>query len=144
MDRFESLILPDTLTNERGWANVAGDNGKATYMGITIVNYSKWVGWVYINQWISEHGEPAHGHVFTEAEIPGLHAMVVDFYRFTFYGPLGGDKLTNTEAAKELFDTAVLNGIGTAIKLSCRAMGIDERTKADDVFINAFNKANAI
>jgi len=144
MDRFEQFIVPDTLANEKGYANVFGDNGGMTYMGVTTVFYPGWAGWALIKAWIAKHGEPNRGYVFTESDIPGLRGMVINFYRSEFYNHLGGDRLENIDAAKDLFDTCVLNGLPTGIRLSCRALEIDERTHADEEFINKFNEVNTI
>lgn len=47
-------------------------------------------------------------------------------YRVNYWNPIRGDEIKNQEAADELYDMAVNAGVGTAINLCQRALGLDE------------------
>jgi lysozyme family protein len=95
-----------TMKNEGGYANVQGDKGGETYMGISRVYWPTWPGWVIIDDWRA-------GHLNGLAAESTLAGHVSFFYRVQFWDRLQGDAVAEISEAVaiELFDTAVNMGV---------------------------------
>ena len=99
-----AVALALTLAHEGGFVNNPLDHGKATNFGISMATLSAWR---------TSHGKP-------EATVDDVKALTVaevsDIYKALYWDKIGGDQLASGGVAAALFDTAVLNGVGTAAK----------------------------
>lgn len=97
-----------------------GDRGGRTFWGISQRNWPDWSGWILLDN----------------GETPD-ESMVTEFYHQNFWLPIRGDE-TNNEIAAEMFDTAVNQGVGQAVKCLQRALNllnpIESKLKDDGGF----------
>lgn len=63
--------------------------------------------------------------------------LVKKIYRNNYWNPIKGDEINDQNIANELYDSAVNMGVGTAIILSKRALGLPENTVMD--YVNLLN-----
>ena len=87
---FEKVIVDEggyTLTN------IAGDNGGQTYAGIARNPNPQWPGWAYVDR----------------KETPPSQ-LVRDFYKSTFWDPIGGDRIASQRVAESIFNFYVNTG----------------------------------
>ena len=91
---------------EGGYANLQGDSGKETYMGISRVYHPKWQGWSIIDKYKS--------HAINFEKLPTiskkLQTLVQDFYKKQYWDKFKGDDLPYI-IAEELLEQSV--NIGT-------------------------------
>jgi lysozyme family protein len=111
MSAFDNSLIK-TLKYEGGYVNDPSDAGGETYKGISRKNWPGWSGWKIIDSYKTKSN-------FSKLLLSdtNLDKSVSDFYYNNFWKYIGGDKLKNEKIAFVIFDTAVNNGINTAIKL---------------------------
>ena len=95
---------------EGGFANIPGDSGGMTYCGISYNNYPKWKGWAIVEL----HLPLQQGQFIPD---PNMEELVEDFYKETFWDPIGGDALEPQELCDQVYDTAVNMGVPEALKI---------------------------
>jgi lysozyme family protein len=134
MAKFDTAFVK-TMKYEGGYVNDKNDQGGETYKGVSRVNWPKWEGWSIID---SLKGQSDFSEKLESNQ--KLQQLVYFFYQENFFEKIGGSKILNDHLAEEIFDTAVNNGIGTAIKLTQEALQIPISGKMDDSFVNALNK----
>jgi Putative secretion activating protein len=115
MADFNEAIKP-VLQYEGGYVNDPDDNGGETYKGISRKFWPRWTGWQFIDVAKKQAGFPA-----SLSKISGLQDSVLAFYRDNFWKPIGGDAVEHGEVAGLILDSAVNEGISTAVR---RAQGI--------------------
>jgi lysozyme family protein len=105
-----TMALQHTLAIEKGYSNVAGDNGGETYKGISRVFHPSWDGWEVVDEW-------KRMEIDTDVRDAHLTPLVEQFYRSEFWEPLQGDAVAaiSVMVACELFDTAVNMGRHRAV-----------------------------
>ena len=81
MKTFDELF-EGVIKHEGYYANVKGDKGGETYMGVARKLHPKWEGWKYIDSYKEMHGKIEWNF---KLDIPELTQLVKDFYRKTFY-----------------------------------------------------------
>ena len=106
MKTFDELF-EGVIRHEGYYANVDGDHGGETYMGIARNLHPKWAGWEYIDAYKETYGEiPWNMHI----DIPELNSMVKDFYCHTFYEAYSIDGILNGSIQEIIFDWCVNSG----------------------------------
>ena len=94
------------ISHEGGYANLKGDTGKETYMGISRVYHPKWQGWSIIDTY------KAHSTNFEKLLNANkkLQDLVKNFYKKEYWDKFKGDELPYI-IAEELLEQSV--NIGT-------------------------------
>ena len=113
--------IAKVLLTEGGYVNDPDDNGGETYKGISRNNWPQWTGWPFI-----DHAKKISGFPKNLNAISGLRDSVMAFYRDNFWKPVGGDLIDSQEIADNLLDSAVLEGIKSAVKRAQKIVGIAE------------------
>ena len=120
MADFKKAIAP-VLAYEGGYVNDPDDNGGETYKGISRKFWPRWTGWPFIDNAKKQEGFPASLN-----KISGLQDSVLAFYRDNFWKPIGGDKLEHGEVAGLILDSAVNEGVITAVKRAQEVLGMQQ------------------
>lgn len=109
--------LKITLNFEGGYANDKDDPGGKTNCGVTWGTYQSWLEGNG-NKWRQQHGlgyiDPKDSKNSIKHITP---AEVREIYNKEYWIASGADRVSDPKMAIALFDTAVLNGVGTAQKL---------------------------
>ena len=106
MKTFDELF-DGVIKHEGYYANVEGDRGGETYMGVAQNLHLDWEGWEYIDTYKEMHGEIPRNF---KIDIPELNCMVKDFYYHTFYLKCSIDKIKSGSLQKIIFDWCVNSG----------------------------------
>lgn len=110
---------------EGGWCDVPGDAGGETYAGIARNFFADWQGWAFIDA-AKAHSSFRNGvRSFSAhlATIPGLDALVTDWYRVEWWERMGLARFPQ-DVANELFEQAVnlgRGGSGRYVQRLCNA-----------------------
>ena len=99
---YFNLALPIIQKNEGGYANVAGDTGGQTYVGISRNNFPDWSGWAIID---AMNPPPEHNQI-----IPELTPLLGDFYKPNFWDKIQGDNIASQPIASYFMDWFVTSG----------------------------------
>jgi len=103
---FEELF-DGVIKHEGYYANVEGDRGGETYMGVARNLHPDWKGWKYIDAYKETYGKiPWNKHI----DIPELECMVKDFYYHTFYKKYSIDGILHGSIQEIIFDWCVNSG----------------------------------
>jgi lysozyme family protein len=122
-----NLAYANTMINEGGYSNVATDRGGETYAGISRKNFPDWLGWMIIDHYKGQiNAKPLNDMLVDNVD---LQNQVRAFYKERFW-PVQFDQL-DQDIANELFDTAVNQGLGTAIKYFQMALNFMNRNQKD-------------
>lgn len=124
MTAFDAAFAA-TMKNEGGYANVQGDKGGETYMGISRVFWPTWAGWVIVDDWRA-------GRINALAAEATLAGHVSFFYRVQFWDRFIGDSVAEVSeaVAMELFDTSVNMGVHKAVCFLQTALNMQNRFAA--------------
>ncbi len=106
MQHFDELF-ERVMAHEGFYANVKGDQGGETYMGISRRYHPNWSGWNVIDAYKKEHGRIKHNQEITT---PGLRELVKDFYYHTFYHTNKLNYIENKDLKYMLFDWIINSG----------------------------------
>ena len=125
-----------TLNNEGVvWENNTNDAGGETYAGLTRKAEPNWAGWKIIDEYKKKPNFPSN----LSSVKNQLLALAEPHYKKTYWDTVWGDKITDQRVANDMFDTAVLQGVGTSIKLQNRQFGCAENTTMDNQLLNKLN-----
>jgi len=143
MQQFNELF-DLVMAHEGFYANVTGDQGGETYMGISRRYHPNWQGWNIIDNYKKEHGNIKHNQ---ELKTPGLRELVKDFYYHTFYHTNKLNHIENKSLKYMLFDWLVNSGAWAAKGLQkVLNTHFQERLIVDGVIgkqtLRAINKTN--
>lgn len=100
-------LFEGVIRHEGYYANVTGDKGGETYMGIARNLHPDWEGWAVIDVYKSEVGRIKHN---AKIEIPGLTFLVKEFYRHTFYHKYRIESINHEALQEIIFDWCVNSG----------------------------------
>jgi lysozyme family protein len=107
------LAFETTMKNEGGYLlhQVGNDRGGMTFAGISRKFWPDWPGWVFLDrgEWAEE-----------------LEPMAKQFYRENFWQKIRGDEIRSQAVADSIYDFAVNSGVGTAVKVAQRILGIKD------------------
>ena len=128
-----------TNKNEGFYANVVGDRGGRTYLGISQVMQPSWVGWDKIMSWIAVNGEPKHNQDLGSL-IQGINDDAANFYRAEYWNPIRGDEMTSQDWGNNTYDTAVNQGVVTAIHIAQDSLSLSHTNVMDDNTLQTINR----
>ena len=106
MKTFDELF-DGVIKHEGYYANVAGDKGGETYMGVARNLHPDWEGWKIIDTYKQKVGKIKRN---TKIDNPELTRLVMDFYRKTFYNAYMIDNIRNGSLQEIVFDWCVNSG----------------------------------
>ena len=113
--------IAKVLKHEGGYVNDPDDKGGETYKGVSRKNWSKWIGWQFIDGAKYKASFPK-----CLTDIAALQDSVISFYKRNFWEPVGGDNIKDQDIANMLLDAAVLEGIKPAVKRAQKIVGITQ------------------
>lgn len=103
-----------TLAAEGAYSNDPRDRGGETYKGIARNMNPRWEGWDVIDAIKANTNKDQLLKAMAADE--ELEQLVADFYKLVYFDPLMLSQITEQDIANELFDTAVNQGTGIAVK----------------------------
>jgi len=106
MKTFDDLF-DQVIKYEGYYANVEGDKGGETYMGVARNLHPDWEGWKLIDEYKREHGSIKWNQ---KLEMPDLTAFVKDYYKITFYKKNKIDEIGDGSLQEIIFDWCVNSG----------------------------------
>ncbi len=106
MKTFDELF-EGVIKHEGYYANVTGDKGGETYMGVARNIHPNWEGWAVIDLYKSEVGAIKHNEKIKD---DGLTFLVKEFYRHTFYHTYRIESIKNGALQEIIFDWCVNSG----------------------------------
>lgn len=115
-----------TLGHEGGYVNDPNDRGGETYKGIARNYHPDWDGWDVIDKLKDEPDFPN-----CLANHDSLQRMVRRFYKVNFWDIAELDEMARQDLANELFDTAVNQGMATAIEYLQASLNMLNRNEQD-------------
>jgi len=107
MKTFDELF-DGVIKHEGYYANVEGDRGGETYMGVARNLHPDWEGWQYIDAYKETYGEIPWNF---KIDVPQLTQLVKDFYHQTFYKRFKIDEISNGSLQEIIFDWCVNSGV---------------------------------
>jgi lysozyme family protein len=110
--------------NEGGYVNDPKDSGGETYKGIARKFHGDWPCWAAIDAAGEMHGKGTRAFVGALEIDSHVQNMVIAFYRAKFWKPLMGDQLPSQAIANELYDTAINQGVGQAVKFLQQSLNL--------------------
>lgn len=135
MADFKSAI-PYILENEGGYANLKGDSGGRTYMGVSENNFPSLQLWSMLDYYMPL----ANGKIVDDAAIT---AFVNNFYYKQFWCNIKGDGIDSQEVATYILDWYVNSG-KYAIEHVQALLGIADDGIFGNGTLNALNEAGEI
>ncbi len=106
MKTFDELF-DGVIKHEGYYANVTGDRGGETYMGVARNLHPNWEGWQIIDGYKLTFGELKRN---AKIDIPELTAMVKEFYKHTFYDKYKIESINSGSLQEIIFDWCVNSG----------------------------------
>lgn len=106
MKTFDELF-EGVIKHEGYYANVTGDRGGETYMGVARNLHPKWGGWAIIDAYKIRHGIIKRN---TKIDNPELTQLVKDFYKHTFYDHYRIGSIHHGSLQEIIFDWCVNSG----------------------------------
>ncbi|GAF05798.1 glycoside hydrolase family 108 protein [Saccharicrinis fermentans] len=106
MKTFDELF-DRVIKHEGYYANVAGDRGGETYMGVARNLHPNWDGWQLIDTYKETFGKIKRN---TMLDIPGLTEFVKDFYKLTFHDKYKVGYVVSGSLQEIIFDWCVNSG----------------------------------
>ena len=103
MKTFDGLF--DMVIGHEGYyANVAGDKGGETYMGVARNLHPQWPGWLIVDAYKEKVGEIEHNEEIHNSE---LAQLVKEFYKHTFFDKYRIEGIHNGSLQEIIFDWCV-------------------------------------
>lgn len=118
----QTKLINLVLSHEGFYANVAGDNGGETYMGISRKAFPRWSGWQIVDK-----SKPLKYNQHIKDN--DLDNMVRRLYFNNFYEPLHIDEIQSMEISAHLLDHSVNAGIKPGVKLLQKAINASSKSK---------------
>lgn len=113
MENFD-IIFKKVIVHEGYYANVKGDRGGETYMGIARKIHPKWEGWKLVDGY-----KKVNGKIKRNQKIEGviIQSLVEKFYFETYWTKNGIHLIENFNLQYIIFDWCVNSGIYGAINV---------------------------
>lgn len=118
MKHFE-IIFEREIEHEQYYANIPGDEGAETYMGIARAIFPGWDGWILIDAYKKANGPIPHN---THIDRPEIDRHVLEHYR-EYWKKCGMNMIENFSIQYILFDFAV-NSVRTWAKKTQALLGV--------------------
>ena len=99
------IAYDNTMRHEGFYANLKGDKGGETYMGIARNFYPSWPGWSYVDRAKRNNGGSLPNNY--RINEPVLDAYVKAFFRSEKWNKFQLDRINNINLAKLIFDFVV-------------------------------------
>lgn len=122
------------LGHEGYFANIPGDEGKMTYMGIAQAIFPEWEGWPVIDEYIKLYGEPKNNERINSIT---LETMVLKHYT-EYYYKNNINFINSFSLQYIIFDFAV-NSVRTWAKKLQRLLGVEPDGNIGEITIKAIN-----
>jgi len=106
MKTFDELF-DGVIKHEGYYANVTGDKGGETYMGVARNLHPNWDGWQIIDTYKEAFGVLKRN---TKINNPELTQLVKDFYKQAFYDNYNIERINNGSLQEIIFDWCVNSG----------------------------------
>ena len=100
-------LFDGVIKLEGYYANVTGDKGGETYMGVARNLHPKWAGWAIIDSYKEAFGKIKRN---TKIDNPELTQLVKNFYKKTFYDNYRIGSIANGSLQEIIFDWCVNSG----------------------------------
>nr|WP_321409110.1 glycosyl hydrolase 108 family protein [uncultured Carboxylicivirga sp.] len=100
-------LFDGVIKHEGYYANVAGDKGGETYMGVARNLHPDWEGWKTIDSYKETFGSIKRN---TKIDIPELTELVKQFYKLTFYDKYNIGSINSGSLQEIIFDWCVNSG----------------------------------
>jgi lysozyme family protein len=123
-----------TCANEGLLSNDSGDSGGLTWKGITVTSEKDWKGWPTVFRTITECGYTVEQTKDNKKALDkvssvlvadtGLEAQVQAVYKARYWDVMRLDLCPSQLIAGELFDNAVNQGCGSAVKILQRSLNV--------------------
>lgn len=124
-----------TKKYEGGWADVPGDRGGKTYMGIASAAHPGWRGWALLKKY-----QPLRDNqIVNDLEI---HKAVEELYNEKFWKLIKGDGIRDQKLAELLYDYTVHSGT-RSIKSLQKIIGMVQDGNIGPKTLDAMNAVNA-
>ncbi len=123
-----AIAFDETMLHEGGYVADPDDPGGETYRGVARKFHPQWAGWEVVDELKQRH--PGNFPDLLDQD-ESLQKLVEAFYREFFWAPILGEQLDNQALANELFDTAVNQGVGSAIRYWQEALNLLNRNGRD-------------
>lgn len=107
MQKTFDELFEGVIKHEGYYANVKGDRGGETYMGVARNLHPNWKGWGIIDAYKETHGKIKWNF---KLDIPELTELVKDFYCKTFYEGYSIEQIQNGSLQEIIFDWCVNSG----------------------------------
>ncbi len=107
MQKTFDELFDSVIKHEGFYANVKGDKGGETYMGVARNLHPNWKGWEIIDSYKLTFGDIKRN---TKIDIPELTKLVNDFYYNSFYIKYNIDKIKHGSLQEIIFDWCVNSG----------------------------------
>lgn len=123
------------LLTEGGYVNDADDAGGETYKGISRKFWPMWKGWVYV-----DFNKARKDFTRALQTDKNLQSEVYEFYKENFWDKIGGDNQEHGEVASLILDSAVNEGVFTAVKRAQKITGFKQTGLMTHEFIYCLNR----
>jgi len=100
-------LFDGVIKHEGYYANVEGDRGGETYMGVARNLHPDWKGWEYIDAYKETYGSIKRNF---KIDVPELTQLVKGFYKAEFYHRYNIDKIKHGSLQEIIFDWCVNSG----------------------------------
>jgi lysozyme family protein len=107
MQKTFNELFDGVIKYEGYYANVPGDKGGETYMGVARNLHPDWEGWKIVDAYKLKFGEPKRN---TKIDIPELTELVKEFYELTFYDKYNIGSINSGSLQEIIFDWCVNSG----------------------------------
>ena len=125
---------------ERGYAWDPDDNGGETWNGISRKFHPNWAGWILVDEMKKLGILTKTPQTETEKELfAQLEYEEDSFYINQFWNPLKLTTVNNQQIANILFDSAVNEGISSAVKRAQQIVGMPQTGTVSPQLIDKLN-----
>lgn len=107
MQKTFDELFNSVIKHEGYYANVAGDKGGETYMGIARNLHPDWEGWAVIDLYKTEVGTIKHN---AKINVTGLTFLVKEFYKDSFFHKYRIESINHGSLQEIIFDWCVNSG----------------------------------
>lgn len=137
------IFFPTLEENEGFYANVSGDSGGETWIGISRANYPEWAGWSIIDSYKQNGSFPSTQYANRVLkQDQNLMNLVIQFYHDTEWHTIDGDQINNDSLADFIADWCVNAGFTTPIKHLQSILGVDQDGKFGPATLAALNSGD--
>ena len=127
--------IAKVLLTEGGYVNDPDDAGGETYKGIARNFWPKWIGWSVIDR---AKGHDDFPHCLASNSL--VLDSVISFYKLNFWDKIGGDQIASQDITENLVDSAVNEGVKSAVRRAQAIVGLAETGIIDSELVKRLNR----